>query len=470
MSGDIEVRQVVLAGLVRRAAARLIDALCMLMLCALTGLAAGIALAILAVGGQIDPIFGTEGAELAVLLVVSMVVLAVVLVYRYESVATARRGQTLAKRGFSIAVVSFPYRGEQGLSRRRSRIRWAVPHGAFMVAGSAGMASSAALGVWGLVVGAGAAAAGWTAVYASVLLDDDRRGWHDKLAGTVVVTVGDDGVQPLFAEPDADERRSEPERAPAAGSPRRLRKAVGAARVALVTAAAAAAVSSCAYLLLSASGSLGIEEPDDTGTRPDFQGGNYRKVSNPDGDLCWREEDSDVYYCDLVSIGGLQWDTGDLGYATRRAVHLGSGMLCVMSEGGVRCWEWSPAVQPRPARTPDGAEFHLLSWAMEASCAGRLVGFVVAMVGRLCDGGLLDGGRRPAELPAGHPPVPSGCRAGRRAAMEQRARNSLVVPARIWGPLSEPAGWAFVAVVAVAGSLGLAGLNGGPQALGRGRR
>ena len=360
MSGDIEVRQVVLAGLVRRAAARLIDALCMLMLCALTGLAAGIALAILAVGGQIDPIFGTEGAELAVLLVVSMVVLAVVLVYRYESVATARRGQTLAKRGFSIAVVSFPYRGEQGLSRRRSRIRWAVPHGAFMVAGSAGMASSAALGVWGLVVGAGAAAAGWTAVYASVLLDDDRRGWHDKLAGTVVVTVGDDGVQPLFAEPDADERRSEPERAPAAGSPRRLRKAVGAARVALVTAAAAAAVSSCAYLLLSASGSLGIEEPDDTGTRPDFQGGNYRKVSNPDGDLCWREEDSDVYYCDLVSIGGLQWDTGDLGYATRRAVHLGSGMLCVMSEGGVRCWEWSPAVQPRPARTPDGAEFHLL--------------------------------------------------------------------------------------------------------------
>ena len=110
----MEVRQVVLAGLMRRATARLIDALCMLMLCASAGLAGGIALAILAVAGLIDPVFGTGGAELAVLVGVSMVVLAVVLVYRYEPVATARRGQTFAKQGFSIAVVSYPYRGEQG--------------------------------------------------------------------------------------------------------------------------------------------------------------------------------------------------------------------------------------------------------------------------------------------------------------------------------------------------------------------
>ena len=360
MSGDIEIRQVVLAGLVRRAAARLIDVLCMLMLCALSWLAAGIALAILVVVGQIDPVFGTEGASLAVFLAVSMVVLAVVSVYRYEAVATARRGQTFGKQAFSIAVVSYPYRGEQGFSRRRSRTRWTVPHGAFIVAGAAGMASVAVLGAWGLVVGAGAAAAGWTAVYASALLDDDRRGWHDKRAGTAVVRVGDDGAQPLFAEPDADEPRSEPARASAPGSSPGLPKAARAVMVGLVTAAAAAAVSSCAYLLLSASGSLGIEESDDTGSRPELQGVNYRKFSNPDGDLCWREEHSFVYYCDLVSIGGLQWDTGDLGYARMRALYLGSGVLCALSEDGVRCWEWSPDVQPRPARTPDGVVFRTL--------------------------------------------------------------------------------------------------------------
>ena len=95
----------------------------------------------------------------------------------YEPVMVAWRGQTLGQQATSIAVVCYPHSGEQGLSRRRSRIRWAVPYGAFMAAGAAGTASVAALGVWGLVVGA--AAAGWTAVSASVLLDDDRRGWHD---------------------------------------------------------------------------------------------------------------------------------------------------------------------------------------------------------------------------------------------------------------------------------------------------
>ena len=359
MSCDIEGRQVVPAGLVRRTAARLIDVLCMLMLCALASLALGIALAILAVAGQIDPIFGTEGTELVVLLAVSMVVVVVVLVYRYEPVSTARRGQTFGKQGFSIAVVSYPYGREQGLSRRRSRIRWAVPHGAFMVAGAAGMASSAALGVWGLVVAAGAAAAGWTAVYASVLLDDDRRGWHDKLAGTVVVRVGDDGVQPVFAEPYADVPRSEPARASDPGSSPGLPKAVRAVMVALVSAAAAAAVSSGPYLLLSASGSPGIEESDDTGTRPGYQKATYRWIS-PDGDRCWREEHSFIYYCDLVSIGGLQWDTGNLGYVERRMAYLGSGVLCALAQDGVRCWEWSADVLPRPVRTPDGAEFHLL--------------------------------------------------------------------------------------------------------------
>ena len=56
----------------------------------------------------------------------------------------------------------------------------------------------------------------------------------------------------------------------------------------------------------------------------------------------------------------------------------------------------------------------------------------------------------------------------KRAAMEQRARNSLVEPARIWGPLSDIASRIGSSSLssASAGAVGLAGLDGGPQALG----
>lgn len=187
-----------MAGLGRRALTRAADAVLMVALGLAGALVASVVVALLAIP-FFDDFLLDRGAGVAAALVVLwlvLVALALVPVYGYEAVPTARRGQTFGKQATSIAVVCYPHSGEQGLSRRGSRIRWAVPHGAFMAAGAAGTASVAALGVWGLVVGAGAAAAGWTAVYASVLLDDDRRGWHngDDLAyggnGTDSCTLG----------------------------------------------------------------------------------------------------------------------------------------------------------------------------------------------------------------------------------------------------------------------------------------
>ena len=40
-------------------------------------------------------------------------------------------------------------------------------------------------------ISAGAGLAAWLLVYASSLFDSDGRGWHDKAAGTVVVTASD---------------------------------------------------------------------------------------------------------------------------------------------------------------------------------------------------------------------------------------------------------------------------------------
>ena len=100
-----------------------------------------------------------------------------------------------------------------------------------------------------------------------------------------------------------------------------------------------------------------VDKYDDTirGVRPGTQRVNFGQFFSPDGDGCWHEDDR--VYCDLVSIGGLHWDTGDLGDVEQPTGYLGSGVLCAMSQHGVRCWEWSPDVQPRPAQVPDGAVF-----------------------------------------------------------------------------------------------------------------
>jgi hypothetical protein len=88
---------------------------------------------------------------------------------------------------------------------------------------------------------------------------------------------------------------------------------------------------------------------------------NFGQFFSPDGDGCWSENNR--VYCDLVSIGGVHWDTGDFGDVEHSAGYIGSGVLCSMTEHGVRCWEWGPGVQPRSARVPDGAVFHRLKGA-----------------------------------------------------------------------------------------------------------
>ena len=375
VSGGVGVGQVVLAGLVRRALTRAADAVLMLALGLVGALVASVVVGLLAIPFFGDFLLDQGAGAAAALMVLWMVLMALALVpvYRYEVVPTARRGQTFGKQAFSTAVVCCPYRGELALGRRRSRIRWAVPHGAFVAAGAAGTASSAVLGVWGLVVGAGAAAAGWTAVYASVLLDDGRRGWHDKLAGTVVVSVGDDGT-PLLATPDAAEPLAEPGRASAAERSPRLRIAVGAVIVAVAAATAAAAVSTGAYMLVSAADSLRVDKYDDTirGTHTLARKVAFGQRIGPDGDGCWPENsrDSNVrVFCDLVSIGGLHWDAGDVRVADSVAIFMGSGYMCLVDvDSAPWCWEWSPDVQPRPARVPEAAVFRMIVGAAGLVC------------------------------------------------------------------------------------------------------
>ena len=39
-------------------------------------------------------------------------------------------------------------------------------------------------------------------------------------------------------------------------------------------------------------------------------------------------------FCDLVSIGGLHWDTGDVTVADSVDIFMGSGYLCLVDEDG----------------------------------------------------------------------------------------------------------------------------------------
>lgn len=81
-----------------------------------------------------------------------------------------------------------------------------------------------------------------------------------------------------------------------------------------------------------------------------------------DGDACWPERLHHVgggtVFCDLESIGGLHWDTGNVTVESSVDIHIGSGYLCLNRVRLPRCWEWSPDVQPRPARVPQDEDLH----------------------------------------------------------------------------------------------------------------
>ncbi len=112
----------------------------------------------------------------------------------------------------------------------------------------------------------------------------------------------------------------------------------------------------------------GFDPYDDAvrGTNPmGSVGVDFGQAIGPDGDGCWPENSRDysgTVYCDLVSIGGLHWDTGDVkvvaGSPFSIEMAMGSGFMCMIDEDRAPwCWEWSSETQPRPARVPQDAQF-----------------------------------------------------------------------------------------------------------------
>ena len=102
----------------------------------------------------------------------------------------------------------------------------------------------------------------------------------------------------------------------------------------------------------------------------------FGQTIGPDGDGCWPENGQAIggtVFCDLVSIGGLHWDTGDVKMADRDIgayrIGIGSGYMCLLDEVGAPwCWEWSSEVQPRPARAPQDTVLRIIKEAGGSVC------------------------------------------------------------------------------------------------------
>ena len=188
------------APLWRRAAARFLDTCAMAVIEAVM-ISATLMIAVFV--AQPD-FFGDENWENFYILWVLLMVPASIPAYRFEVVSTARSGQTWGKGLAEIRVV--PWDGDAGavgdqgpLEFWRCGARWAIPHGAGIVAAVV-VATVVLPGVqyqgdfgWPII---GAAVVPWALVYASSLFDKNRRGWHDKAAGTVVINDSERQTQP----------------------------------------------------------------------------------------------------------------------------------------------------------------------------------------------------------------------------------------------------------------------------------
>lgn len=103
----------------------------------------------------------------------------------YEPVTTAWLGRTLGKMACGIEVVCVADGAKPGFGRALGR--WAVPVGVGAVFGVAGevVAVATQSGAVGLAI----IFVGWVLVYVLSFRDKERRrGWHDKAAGTIVIT------------------------------------------------------------------------------------------------------------------------------------------------------------------------------------------------------------------------------------------------------------------------------------------
>ena len=105
----------------------------------------------------------------------------------YETVSTASGSRTVGKRGTGIAVVKAADGAPPSLLASFGRAL------APLLAGVGGAALSWRLGVW-TPFESGAAL--WAFVYLSAIWSRRRQGWHDMLAGTVVVGPQHDASNP----------------------------------------------------------------------------------------------------------------------------------------------------------------------------------------------------------------------------------------------------------------------------------
>ena len=181
----------------RRAAARLLDTVAMAVIEAVM-----VFVTFMIAGFLVWQDMSDERLEAFYMLWLLLLVPASIPVYRFEVVSTARSGQTWGKGLAEIRVVRWDGEaaavGDQDpLERWRFGARWAIPHGAGLsVAVVAGAVSFSTIGEVGVAVPAAGLAA-WLLVYSSALFDKNRRGWHDKAAGTVVVSATDDVIERL---------------------------------------------------------------------------------------------------------------------------------------------------------------------------------------------------------------------------------------------------------------------------------
>ena len=363
------------AGAKRRAAARAVDAVVTIVLAFVVTMAAGVLA--LAVSLSADGWSGDRDTFWLTL----FIVLALIPVAGSEISATARRGQTFGKGCMGLRVVVWdedtaaPAGGAEGVGARCSIERWAVPHGSGLLAGVvAGAVTAPKIGTYGLLVGADTWLVVSAVIYLSALGDPHGRGWHDKAAGTVVVEAAPAQPPPHRGDP-TDETHDRDEPQPPTAVRRGVMSIMMAAAVAggvLVGGAAFAAIEAVSSL-----GGSGIDKYDED-TRRTYR---FGQSVGPDRDACWPEnrQSGGTVFCDLESIGGLHWDTGDVRVADsdtglRRIyrsnrISVGSGHMCLLDEGGAPwCWEWSPDVQPRPARAPQDAVLYRILGADGFAC------------------------------------------------------------------------------------------------------
>ena len=384
----------------RRAAARAIDAVVTIVLAFVAVMVLGVTAALVSL--SVDGL-GSDSDTINVWLAL-LLPLALVPVVSYEARAVRRRGQTFGKGLAGIRVVRYedldaPSGDPRLCDLQQSILRWAIPHLAGVVVGVlAGVVSGPRFGGWAVLVGADAGLAAWMLVYASSLWDPNGRGWHDKAVGTVVVTgaqaasaeAGDpdrstpgDGQVPAGSPPGASRPGAAAQRNEssvgsvsgddmsmatdsALGGERQSPTAAGGRVVLIVVAVLVAAVSvggvgGAGYVAVGALlDSFEIDKYDESVRQRE----DFGQAVGPDGDACWPKHEyrrNGAVLCDLESIGGLHWDTGDVSIVgtSGRVIFVGSGYMCLLDVTSAPwCWEWSTDVQPpRPARVPQGADF-----------------------------------------------------------------------------------------------------------------